>query len=412
MLKSPPDPQPKILSLSSVYPNLSEPGAGLFIRARLEHMAAAADVKVVAPILCLDDVGRNGNKTNRARVPRYCQSGPLEVYHPRWLYVPGTGVLTALLLALELIWPVWRLRKRFPFQLLDAHFGFPEGIAAALLAGVLRLPFMVTLRGSELLHARYRWRRMGMRWALRRASRVLTVSEQLRIFALELGVDPGRVKTIPNGIDRARFHPREQEVSRARYGLPTATPIILAAGHLIELKGHHHLIRAMKQLLAGGSHVLLLIAGGVPGRGVSSYEAELRALTAELRLQEAVRFLGPVSPDTLAELMSAADVFCLASSREGWPNVVNEALGCGTPVVATHVGAIPELIPSARYGFVVPVGDPAALAGAVKLALATPWDRRAIAAWGQTRGWEEVAEEVLEQVQQILGETRQTIPPA
>ena len=92
--------------------------------------------------------------------------------------------------------------------------------------------------------------------------------------------------------------------------------------------------------------------------------------------------------------MRAADAFCLASRREGCPNVVLEALACGLPVVATRVGAVPEVVPSERYGVVVPADDAAALAAALERALATEWDRDAIAAWGRSRSWGRVAEEL------------------
>jgi glycosyltransferase involved in cell wall biosynthesis len=102
--------------------------------------------------------------------------------------------------------------------------------------------------------------------------------------------------------------------------------------------------------------------------------------------------------------MSAADVFCLASTREGWPNVVHEALACGTPVVATDVGAVPDLIPEPCYGLVVPVNDEAALEAALQTALHKDWDRPRIAAWGQRRSWEQVAREVFDEMQNVVAE--------
>jgi glycosyltransferase involved in cell wall biosynthesis len=146
--------------------------------------------------------------------------------------------------------------------------------------------------------------------------------------------------------------------------------------------------------------VQLAIAGGAGPEG--NCGPEIRRAISAASLQN-VRLLGPVSAVEMAELMSAADVLCLASTREGWPNVVNEALACGTPVVATDVGAVADMLPDPRYGLVVPVNDQAALDGAVRQAIQMDWDRSLIAAWGQRRSWDQVAREVLEEMRSLLG---------
>ncbi len=147
----------------------------------------------------------------------------------------------------------------------------------------------------------------------------------------------------------------------------------------------------------------MLMAGGVdpnePRNG-----ARLERLAAQLKLGDAARFLGEVTPVTLAELMSAADVFCLPSGREGWPNVVHEALGCGTPVVASDCGAVRDMVPSERYGFVIPIGDEAALLEALDKALSRRWDSAAISEWAQSRSWEQVADEALAEIRRALAE--------
>jgi teichuronic acid biosynthesis glycosyltransferase TuaC len=123
-----------------------------------------------------------------------------------------------------------------------------------------------------------------------------------------------------------------------------------------------------------------------------------------LGLADHVHFVGGVPPEVLAEYMSAADVFCLASSREGWPNVVHEALGCGTPVVASDVGGVPDLIPSQDYGTIVPIGNQEELETALRNALLHEWNRPAIAAWAQSRSWQQVASEVICQARQGIAE--------
>jgi hypothetical protein len=239
-----------------------------------------------------------------------------------------------------------------------------------------------------------------MSWALRRADRVIAVSDGLRRLAIDLGVDPRRVRTVPNGINDDVFYRRDRLGCRARLGMAPGERIILSAGDLAELKGHHRIIAAVKSLNDRGVPARLLIAGGVGRSG--RYAETLHRQVAAAGLADRVTFLGEVTQDALAELMSAADVFCLASSTEGWPNVVNEALACGTPVVATDVGAVPQMVVSDQYGFVVPVHDATALAEALGTALTGRWDHEAIAAWGRSRSWSQVAEDVLDQMRAAM----------
>ena len=261
-----------------------------------------------------------------------------------------------LCLFLRLLPGLLLLRRRFRFQIIDAHFGYPEGVVAALLAKILRRPFMVTLRGSEMMFARYRYRRWFLRWTLRQAAAVVTVSEELRKFAIRMGTDPARTRTIPNGIDPEVFYPRDRKECRARLGIGPDTQVIVSAGELIEAKGHHLVIEAVQELVRAGKDVVVLVAGGI-ARGGRPFEQEIRALIAKLGMEKRVRMLGWVDRDTLAEVMTCADVFCLASFTEGWPNVVHEAMACGAPVVATRVGAVEDMMVEERHGLIVPPQD-------------------------------------------------------
>jgi teichuronic acid biosynthesis glycosyltransferase TuaC len=392
----------KVLSLSTEFPNPSEPGKGLFVRSRLEAIASQACLFVVAPIASLDYANPQRNLFASLRIPRERTEGHLQVLHPRWLYPPYGGWANAFFLFARLLPALVRLRTRRSFDVIDAHFAHPEGIAAVLLGRILGLSVLVTIRGSELRYHRQRSKRFWMSWALRRADRVIAVSDGLRDLAIALGVDPRRVKTVPNGINADVFFRRDRLACRARHGIAADERIILSAGDLAELKGHHRVIAAVKRLSECGVRARLLIAGGV-GRSGRYAEALWQQVSAD-GVRDRVTFLGEVTQEALAELMSAADVFCLASSTEGWPNVVNEALACGTPVVATDVGAVRQMIDSARFGFVVPVHDPEALAEALRAALTIGWDGDAISARGHSRSWNQVAEDVLEQMRAVLGE--------
>jgi glycosyltransferase involved in cell wall biosynthesis len=393
----------RILSLSLAFPNPAEPGLGTFVRSRLRHMASQAEIKVMAPLAVFDYAAIwAGTSRKGRRVPGQRWDEELEVFYPRWLYPPGAGALSPLFLLVSLLPRIGLLRRRYRFQLIDAHFGHPAAAAAALLSSVFDCPFVVTLRGDETRHATFALRRYWMSWALRRACRVITVSERLRQFAIGLGVAPERVCTIPNGINARIYFQRDREAMRGKHGIALHQLMLLSAGYLIERKGHHFVIRAMGALRQQGICAGLWIVGAAGREG--RYEGKIRDLVRELGLDDHVHFVGSVPPEVLAEYMSAADVFCLASNREGWPNVVHEALGCGTPVVASDVGGVPDLIPSPEYGIIVPIGDQEALETALRNALLREWNRPAIAAWAQSRSWEQVAGEVIRQAREGIAE--------
>jgi lipopolysaccharide exporter len=402
-----PDAIPRVLSVSTEFPNPTEPGKGLFVRSRLAAIAARASmlpVLVVAPVALLDYANPRGDLLAAQRIPRQRHEGSIQVLHPRWLYPPRGGWMNAWFLFARLLPLALRLRARRRFDVIDAHFAHPEGIAAVLLGRTLGLPVVVTIRGSELRYRHQPSKRWWMSWALRRADRVIAVSDGLRALAIDLGVDPRRVRTVPNGIDTGTFARRDRRRCRARHGLPLDAPTVLSAGDLAELKGHHRVIAAVEALNERGLGARLLIAGGVGRSG--RYADTLREQVGSAGLTGRVVFLGEVTQPTLAELMCAADVFCLASSSEGWPNVVNEALACGTPVVATDVGAVRQMIDSDRAGFVVPVHDDRALAEALSEALTRDWDHEAISAWGRSRSWDQVAGEVVEEMRAVVTDRR------
>ncbi|HUJ24012.1 MAG TPA: glycosyltransferase [Bryobacteraceae bacterium] len=388
-----------ILSLSTVYPSPLEPGLGLFVRDRLAHMARLENVKVIAPLPVIDYGLKRVLK--RASIPHSCQEGPVEVLRPSWFYPPGGTPATPAALFLRLLGLVLRLRRRFPIDVIDAHFAHPEGVAAALLSRALGCSFTITLRGSEPVFSQSRLRRECIAWAVRRASRIVAVSRPLADFAVELGASRSRVAIIPNGIDTTTFHPRDRSECRTKHGIPADGKLVLSAGELIEAKGHHMVIQAVHNLAERGITAQAIIAGGV-GHGGRPYDRELRQLVADLGLEGSVRFTGWLNRESLAELAAAADVLCLASYTEGWPNVVHEALACGTPVVASAVGSVPDLIPSERYGLVVPARNQDALTNALCDALRRSWNRAEIASWGQARSWGHVADEVVAVMRQAV----------
>ena len=391
-----------VISLTIEYPIDLNLGKGLFVRARLQAMAKVMNLQVFSPIALLDYANPNRRLRGSRGIPSRLADGATEVFYPRWLYPPFGGFVNPFCLFFGILWPLSRLSRHSRLDVLDAHFVHPDGIAAGLAAWILRKPFIVTVRGSELLNQKFRMRKFWMGWAIRRAARVITVSDNLREFALQMGADPSRVKVIPNGIDTDIFFPRDRSMCRAKHGISPQALVVLSAGNLAEIKGHHRVIQALEALRSKGMQPELLIAGGVGRSG--RYAEVLHNEVASRGLEGQVRFLGEVGQAQLAELMSAADIFCLASSREGCPNVVIESLACGTPVIGTDVGAVRRLVPTEQYGYVVAVHEPEGLQEALRDGFCRKWDHVSIAKWGGSRTWGKVAYEVATELRHVAAE--------
>ncbi|MEO7385571.1 MAG: glycosyltransferase family 4 protein [Gammaproteobacteria bacterium] len=373
---------PHILTLTGLFPSAVRPRHGIFVEERLRHLVARGNVtaSVLAPVPWFPFTGqRFGEYADFARTPEREKRYGIEVRYPRYLVVPKVGMTVApLLLALGLLPHVRRLRREHPrLALIDSHFLYPDGVAACLLGLWLGIPVLMTARGSDVnLYTRYAAPRAMIRWAIRRAARVITVSDALRDGLLALGADPGKVVTLRNGVDVQRFRPLDRNAARARFGASGFT--LLSVGNLLEIKGHHLVIEALAELPG----VTALIAGDGPQR------ASLERLARARGVADRVRLLGNLPQEELVACYNAADSLVLASSREGMPNVVLESLACGTPVIATAVGGIPEIIDSDSAGYLLTERSASAIAAAVRVLQASPPERVRVAAHGARFSWE------------------------
>jgi teichuronic acid biosynthesis glycosyltransferase TuaC len=399
-----PEPSPKyrLLVFSTVFPNAAQPHHGIFVGERMRGLPPEIEVRVVAPTPWFPFVAglRPGYRPEMPR--REVQDG-VTVLHPRFLSFPGfLKCLDGVLLALGALPAVLRLRRTFRFDAIDAHFVYPEGLAALLLGRLFGAPVLVTLRGMLPILATFALRRPQIRWTLRRAARVIAVSAPLADDAVALaGLPAERVRVIENGIDAELFRPVDRAAARRALGLPAAGPILVSVGTLTPRKGLHLVIEALPALAARFPGICYVIVGGAGAEG--AIEADLRALAARLGVAERVVFAGPRRRAELAAFYSAADLSVLASSHEGSPNVVLEALACGTPVVGTPVGSNPWILADADAGLLVERSVPALTEG-IAAALSRPWDPQRVRARVAGRTWQAVGREVMEEIEAALRE--------
>ena len=381
----------RILTYTSLFPNAKQPLHGIFVYQRVAHLARRPgneDV-VVAPVPYFPRVGIGGEWGDFARVPREERISDLSIFHPRYPLLPKVSMLFhGWLMYLGCRALVRQLHAEIPFDVIDAHFIYPDGFAAVLLGRLLKIPVSVSARGTDMnVYPSLATIRPMLRWTLQHADARITVSDSLRARVAEVAGMRQTIHVIPNGVDAARFKRIELSEARRKLGLPAEGPCLVSVGSLIESKGHQHLVRAVHRLSKKYEGLHLSILGDGP------YRASLKALAAKLGISERVHFLGKRPNEELPLWYCAATLTCLASSREGWPNALSESLACGTPVVATRVGGVSEIVTGPQFGVLAePNAD--SVQAAVGCALETQWDREAIARASCARTWALVAEEV------------------
>jgi teichuronic acid biosynthesis glycosyltransferase TuaC len=372
-----------LLTFSTLFPNAARPNHGVFVENRLRHLVASDAVRstVVAPVPWFPSTAAwFGDWARYAAAPREEHRHGLRVMHPRYLLLPRLGMSLAPWLQYRALLPIVRsLHARDAFDAIDAHYLYPDGVAAVWIGRRLGLPVIVTARGTDVtLIPRYATPRRLICGAIRGAAALISVSDALKQALVALGAPPGKVTVLRNGVDTVLFRPpADRSALRAAHGL--SRPTLLSVGLLIERKGHHLTIEAMRQLPDHG----LLIVGEGPEH------ARLTGLIEQYGLRDRVQLLGPRPHAELPSLYGVADALVLASSREGWANVLLESMACGTPVVASNIPGNPEVVRERTAGIIVEANTPDGIAAAVRRLFAAPPARAATRAYAEQYGWQE-----------------------
>jgi glycosyltransferase involved in cell wall biosynthesis len=394
--------EPRLLVLSSLFPTPKRPVAGVFVRERMSRVAAALPAIVVSPQpwFPFQSLVRLVRPHFRPSAPAEEQQGSLLILRPRFLCFPGIlKGLDGFLMAIGSYLAVRRLKSTFRFDVIDAHFAYPDGYAATLLGKWLDVPVTITMRGTEVPLSRFRGRRRRITEALRRAARVFAVSASLRDHAVRLGVPSGSIRVVPNGVDLDKFRREDREQARGRLGIASDARVLISVGGLSARKGFHRVIDCLPNLMARFPSLRYLVVGGPGPEG--DMTVELNRQIQRLGLGKVVTLLGEVPPVDLRWWLSAADVFVLATRHEGWANVFLEAMACGLPVVTTDVGGNREIIRRPEHGIVVPFGDEAALARALAEALDRDWDRGFIVTYAKENSWDDRVEALVTEFSQL-----------
>ncbi len=392
----------RILTVTSLWPNAAQPNHGIFVENRMArvHATGRAEVTVIAPVPWFPSRAPVfGPYAAFAAVPDREERGGIRIEHPRYATIPKVGMrVQPILYHAALARRARRLiAEEGPFDLIDAHYFYPDGVAAARLADELGLPLTITARGTDinLIPRASAAAKRAILAAAARADASITVCEALRAEMIALGAAGKRIHALRNGVDLDAFHPptRDREALRAALDVPPGDMLVVSVGGLVERKGHHLTVEAALDR----PDVQLRIAGAGPA------EASLRERIAAADAGERIRLVGPLPHAALADFYGAADLSVLASSREGWANVLLESMACGTPVVATDAWGTPEVVAVPEAGRLV-ARDAASIGAGIDALLAAPPDRAATRAYAERFSWDDTVRGVIDLFETVVSE--------
>lgn len=396
----------RVLAVATMFPNPRMPVHAQFVKQRLDALSRKVDLVVVSPIPWFPGEKAVSRYQNRAAIPSQDPQSTYPVYFPKYFSIPA---LFKPLEGFTLAWCLYRFIRAYqrshgskPFDLIDCHLGFPEGFAGALAGKWLGLPHTVTLRGHDVNELyRYPVRIRQVIYGLKHSVRYFGVAQALVDAAIKLGAPREKGFRSANGVNSQRFFPVPRSEARAHLGLPEGR-YMLSVSHLVARKGVDILLRAFAALKRQDFPDLRFI---IVGKGGEEGDAEpmLKKLALDLGVNDSVVWAGAVLNTELRWWYSSANVFCLASEKEGWPNVILESLACGTPVVAAATWGIPEIITSSEIGLLVKERTPEAFAQSIAEALVAPWSSDAISQYAASNTWDKVADGLVAHFHTVLG---------
>jgi glycosyltransferase involved in cell wall biosynthesis len=295
---------------------------------------------------------------------------------------------------------LWQVGEFQP-DIVHIFFGVPDGPVGWLLKRVHGLPYIISLRGADVpsdevkrFARQYKVLRPFIRWLWHDADALVAVSDGLRSYAKETAPDLP-IEVIPNAIDLSAFTP---PVQRERDG-----PVrLLYVGRFNAFKDVETLVEAVGRLsqMDVGEFELDLVGEG-------EQRPVLERMVSELGLTRRVHFVGWVARDRIADYYRNADIFVTATTWEGMPNTVLEAMACGLPIVGTLASGLRELVHDDLNGYLVPIKDPNALARALARLVDNGYERRRMGRQSRTLAerefaWEYIAEQYVTVYEQVM----------
>lgn len=383
------DTNPKILLITMLFPNSREPAKATFNLQIAQGLAKYTEIKVVAPVRIFPHTDT---------IPAYEKIAGIDVYHPRLLLPPKIALFShGFLYFMQIAGCLKKISENFNFDGILAPYLYPDGFAGVLTAKALRKPVVLEALGCDVnLLTKYAIRRAQIQYACENANAIISVNKHMKERLVKIGVEEKKITVIYNGVNRGIFKPLDKYECRQRLNLAPEENIVLFAGNLERVKGIRILIEAWREIMEerGGKNLLVVVGSG-------REKGAITRLVKQYKMDRSVRMAGPVPHTDIPLWMNACDLFCLPSIREGYPNVLLEAISCDKYIVATNTGGIPEIVTSPDVGILVEPNNSKSLSGGLKAAISlTARGAKAKTVPGLS-SWEDSARERLRLFQKV-----------
>ncbi|MGB2741767.1 MAG: glycosyltransferase [Cognaticolwellia sp.] len=359
--------KPSLTIITNLYPLPWEPNRATFNRQQFAQLDDDFNKSVLVPV-AFPDWFSHRKELKQTENLRYVP----------YFYLPKFGrrfYSAMMFISIIMHSGLWLMRKK-PKKIL-ASWAFPEAVAASWISKLFNADFYFKVHGSDInLHGKIPARAKQIVKASKRALGILSVSQALADEMIAIGIDKEKINVIYNGVDHQKFHPQEA-TSNIK-----VDDYILYVGNLKRDKGVLELLEGFAAINEKHPTLKLLYAG--PG----SLHNEISIQAKHLAISDKVTLIGSVDHSQLPELISRARVLALPSYNEGVPNVVLEAMACGTPVLATNVGGIPEVVNEKICGKLIEPKSNSAVAEGLDFILSRTWDKEKIQLHSQQFSWQ------------------------
>ncbi len=386
----------KALVFTSLFPNITNRNKGIFIEQRIrQYSRFECQVRVISPVPyfpALKFLKKFPSWYKYSQIPVQSILNSNKIYFPRYLQTPKIGMtFYGLFMFLGVLNSIRKIKKKFNFDIIDAHWIYPDCFAAVLLAKWFNKKVVISARGSDInAYTKLFLIRILIQYTLKQADAIIAVSHDLKNKIQEMGINESKIKVISNGVDTDQFRPLPKNQLEAVLPFEKKGRLILTVGALRKVKNQHLLIEAFSQIVSMENYEDLKLV--IVGSGTQKHA--LKEQIYKLKLSNQIFLVGAVPNDRLVHWYNHADLFCLPSLNEGCPNVVLEALACHVPVVATNVGGIPDLISSENIGILADPGSLDSLKTSLIQGLEKKWTSLAFQKFLSGKSWDRVAQEV------------------